>query len=96
MEVVDATPVTAGCRIFKSKAEIALMQRANDVTLAAYKAALATLREGMTQDELDPATSSAGFTRLGFRGGVSAAVRQMDRAAPRQRDAADACAKATS
>ena len=34
------------------------MQRANDVTLAAYKAALATLREGMTQDELDPATSS--------------------------------------
>ena len=71
MEVVDATPVTAGCRIFKSKAEIALMQRANDVTLAAYKAALATLREGMTQDDLTR-NIVAGFTRLGFRGGVSA------------------------
>ena len=61
MEVVDATPVTAGCRIFKSKAEIALMQRANDVTLAAYKAALATLREGMTQDDLTR-NIVAGFT----------------------------------
>ena len=71
MEVVDATPVTAGCRIFKSKAEIALMQRANDVTLAAYKAGLSTLREGMTQDELTR-NIVAGFTRLGFRGGVSA------------------------
>jgi len=71
MEVVDATPVTAGCRIFKSKAEIALLQRANDVTLAAYKAALSTLREGMTQDELTR-NIVAGFTRLGFRGDVSA------------------------
>ena len=71
MEVVDATPVTAGCRIFKSKAEIALMQRANDVTLAAYKAALSTLREGMTQDELTW-NIVASFTRLGFRGDVSA------------------------
>ena len=71
MVVVDATPVTAGCRIFKSKAEIALLQRANDVTLAAYKAALSTLREGMTQDELTR-NIVAGFTRLGFRGDVSA------------------------
>ena len=45
-------PVTAGCRMIKSPAEIALMQRANDITLAAYKAAFATLREGMTQGEL--------------------------------------------
>ena len=33
------TPVTAGCRIYKSPAEIALMQRANDVTIEAFKAA---------------------------------------------------------
>src|SRR5205823_5959643 len=48
---VEAVPVTAGCRMIKSPAELALMQRANDVTLAAYKAAFATLHEGMTQFE---------------------------------------------
>jgi Xaa-Pro dipeptidase len=69
-EVVDATPVTAGCRMIKSPAEIALMQRANDATLAAYKAALATMRDSMTQDEL-ASTIVAGFNRLGFRGNVS-------------------------
>ena len=35
-----ATPVTAGCRMIKSPAEIALMQRANDITIDAYKAGL--------------------------------------------------------
>ena len=69
-EVVDATPVTAGCRVIKSKAEIALMQRANDVTLAAYKAGLQTMREGMPQDELQR-NIMAGFTALGFPGYVS-------------------------
>jgi Xaa-Pro dipeptidase len=51
-EIVDATPVTAGCRIYKSKTEIALMQRANDMTIAAYTAGLAMLREGMSQGDL--------------------------------------------
>ena len=46
-----ATPVTAGCRMIKSPAEIALMQRANDITIAAYRVAFATLAEGMTQFE---------------------------------------------
>ena len=45
-QVVLATPVTAGCRMIKSPAEIACMQYANDITLAAFKAGLATLREG--------------------------------------------------
>ena len=48
LEAVSATPVTAGCRMIKSPAEIALLQRANDITIEAYKAALATLREGMS------------------------------------------------
>jgi Xaa-Pro dipeptidase len=69
-EVVDATPVTAGCRVIKSKAEIALMQRANDVTIAAYKAGLQTMRAGMPQDELQR-NIMAGFTALGFPGFVS-------------------------
>jgi Xaa-Pro dipeptidase len=52
LDYVSADPVTAGCRMIKSPAEIALMQRANDMTIAAYKAGLATLREGMTQRDL--------------------------------------------
>ena len=70
MEIVDATPVTAGCRIYKSPAEIALMQRAMDVTIEAYKMALATLREGLPQNELADIISRA-FRALGFTGGAS-------------------------
>jgi Xaa-Pro dipeptidase len=70
LELVDATPVTAGCRMYKSPAEIALMQRSNDVTIAAYKAALTTLRPGMTQGDLG-GNISAAFTALGFSGGAS-------------------------
>ena len=73
MEIVDATPVTAGCRIYKSPAEIALMQRANDVTIEAYRAALATMREGMTQGDLS-ANIAAAFRALGFTGGASVQV----------------------
>jgi Xaa-Pro dipeptidase len=67
-KVVLATPVTAGCRMIKSPAEIALMQRANDITIEAFKAALATLREGMTQGELG-ANIRAAFNALGGPGG---------------------------
>jgi Xaa-Pro dipeptidase len=52
LDYVSADPVTAGCRMIKSPAEIALMQKANDMTIAAYKAGLATLKEGMTQGDL--------------------------------------------
>ena len=52
LDYASADPVTAGCRMIKSPAEIALMQKANDMTLAAYKAGLATLKEGMTQGDL--------------------------------------------
>ncbi len=65
-----ATPVTAGCRMIKSKTEIALMQHANDITIAAYKAGLSTLREGMTQGELRNNISAA-FEALGAPGGIA-------------------------
>ena len=67
-KVVLATPVTAGCRMFKSPTEIALMQRANDITIEAFRAALATLREGMTQVELGRNIRAA-FDALGATGG---------------------------
>jgi Xaa-Pro dipeptidase len=64
IDYVSADPVTAGCRMIKSPAEIALMQRANDITLAAYKAAFATLRDGMTQADLR-ANIMAAYRALG-------------------------------
>ena len=69
---VLATPVTAGCRMIKSPAEIALMQRANDITIAAYKAAFSTLAEGMTQFEFG-SNIRAAFEALGAPGGGAGA-----------------------
>jgi Xaa-Pro dipeptidase len=68
-ELVDATPVTAGCRMYKSAAEISLMQHANDVTIEAYKAAFATVKEGMTDKEL-AANIAAAHRKLGYSGGA--------------------------
>src|SRR6185503_14095164 len=68
LELVSATPVTAGCRMLKSKAEIALMQRANDITIAAYRAAFPTLHAGMTQAEMGRTIATA-ITKLGGEGG---------------------------
>ncbi len=67
LEYVSADPISAGCRMFKSPAEIALMQRANDITIQAFKAAAATLKEGMTQYEFGAQVSSA-FRALGTTG----------------------------
>jgi len=63
-ELASATPVTSGCRMFKSAAELALMQRASDMTIASFKAAFATLREGMTQYDLQD-TMLAALRRTG-------------------------------
>ncbi len=68
---VSADRVTVGCRSVKSPAEIALMQKANDITVEAYKAALAMLREGMTKGEFG-ANASAAFAALGVQGGIGA------------------------
>ena len=67
-KVVLATPVTAGCRMFKSPAEIALMQRANDITIEAFRAALPTVHDGMTPAELGRNIRAA-FDALGGPGG---------------------------
>jgi Xaa-Pro dipeptidase len=52
LTLVSGDPISAGCRMHKSAAELALMQRANDITIAALKVSLSLLREGMTQYEL--------------------------------------------
>ena len=63
-EFVSATPVTAGCRIYKSPAEIALMQRANDITLQAIGASFKMMKAGMTNHDLSSLVADA-TKRLG-------------------------------
>ena len=48
----DAKPVTAGCRMIKSEAEIAIMQAAMDITLEVQKAAARILRVGISSQEV--------------------------------------------
>lgn len=66
MEVVSATPITAGCRMIKSPDEIALMRLAAQVSLAAYKAAWQSLEPGMTHQFA--ALVAAAHRQLGFDG----------------------------
>jgi Xaa-Pro aminopeptidase len=56
--------------MIKSPAEIALLKRSNDVTIAAYRAALTTLADGLAQNELAH-TISAAFDALGYPGEAS-------------------------
>jgi Xaa-Pro dipeptidase len=55
--------------MFKSAAELALMQRANDITIAAYNATHDSMREGMTQNQF-AGNCEAAFRRLGVSGGI--------------------------
>ncbi|MBM70606.1 MAG: X-Pro dipeptidase [Haliea sp.] len=50
--IQSATPVTAGCRMQKSPAELALMQRAKDMTLEVHRAVARILRPGITTGEV--------------------------------------------
>jgi Xaa-Pro dipeptidase len=52
LKLVPATPVTQGCRMFKSAAELALMRKASQVTLTAYRHVYLALREGMSGAEI--------------------------------------------
>lgn len=69
LQYVSADPITAGCRMYKTATEIALMQRANDIAIVAYKATRDSMREGMTQGEF-AGNCSAAFRALGVTGGV--------------------------
>lgn len=63
-KLVSANPVVRGCRMIKSAAEIALMQRASDVTVAAYRWVHPRIETGMSQRDLaalmDAATAKLG------------------------------------
>src|ERR1700691_949594 len=69
----SATPITAGCRMHKSRHEIELMRLAAKVTLAAYEAAYRSLKVGMTQHDVANLVESA-HAQLGFEGGAEVQV----------------------
>lgn len=67
--MLSAGPVTVGCRAIKSPAEIALMQRAMAITSEAFKACIARLHEGMSQDEFSE-LSVAAHKAMGVTGHI--------------------------
>jgi Xaa-Pro dipeptidase len=65
-ELVSGKDVVRGCRMYKSPAEIALMQVANDVTMAAYRHVYANLDKAMRPADISELMNSA-TRRLGGR-----------------------------
>ncbi|WNC74287.1 Xaa-Pro peptidase family protein [Thalassotalea psychrophila] len=53
LNLIDAKEVTAGCRMCKTTTEIALLQRAKNMTLEVHKAAAKILHEGITTKEVE-------------------------------------------
>jgi Xaa-Pro dipeptidase len=64
VRLVSANPVVRGCRMVKSPAEIALMQLAADVTLAAYRWTWPRIEMGMTPGDVG-ALMNAATRKLG-------------------------------
>jgi len=52
LNLVNAKPITAGCRMIKSEAEIAIMQLAMDITLEVQKAVARIMRVGISVKEV--------------------------------------------
>lgn len=63
-KLVSANPVVRGCRMIKSAAELALMQCATDVTIAAYRWTYPRIKAGMTPQDID-ALMTAATQKLG-------------------------------
>jgi Xaa-Pro dipeptidase len=69
-ELRSGEAVVRGCRMIKSPAEIALMQAASDVTLAAIRWAHGRVAAGMTRDDIAALIDQAS-TALGGQSGFS-------------------------
>ncbi len=57
--VTIGSAITRGCRMYKSAAEIALMQTANDVTLAAYRHVHANIEKSMSPSDISDLMTAA-------------------------------------
>jgi len=64
VRVVSGNPVVRGCRMIKTPAELALMQKATDITIAAYRWVHPRVEKGMTGHDIaalmDAATATLG------------------------------------
>jgi len=73
LEITTAEPVTRGCRMFKSANEIALMKKANEVTLTAYRHVYGQLERGMQPSDVKSLMQTA-QKELGGTGSWSMAL----------------------
>ncbi len=58
-QIINGNPITIPCRQIKSNTEIALMQKAFDITVDAIKAGIRNLKEGMTPNEISNIVAKA-------------------------------------
>ncbi|MCC3862417.1 M24 family metallopeptidase [Pseudemcibacter aquimaris] len=70
---VSADPVTIPCRLYKSKHELALLQKANDITIEAYKTSVSMIEAGMTAPDIRDITRAA-HAKMGVYGTIYAQV----------------------
>jgi len=68
-ECVSADPVTIACRGRKSAHELELMRLACEATFDVFRAVFASLKEGMSQDDIGKLLEG-GFSKMGLRGGA--------------------------
>ena len=68
IEIVSGAPVVRNCRMHKTANEIALMQAAADITVAAFKHAAPQIQRGMTPDDINTLINIA-TAKLGGAGG---------------------------
>jgi Xaa-Pro dipeptidase len=59
IEIRNAAPVIRGCRMAKSEAELALMRKASDITIAAFRFAYRNIKAGMTPEDIDALIAAA-------------------------------------
>ncbi|MGC1422170.1 MAG: Xaa-Pro peptidase family protein [Terracidiphilus sp.] len=70
LNIVSATPITAGCRMIKSAHEIECMRLACRATLLVYRAVAQSLTPGMTTVDVHGLVAAA-YRRVGFEGEAS-------------------------
>jgi len=68
-EYVPADPVTIACRGRKSAHELELMRLACEATCDVFRAVFASLKEGMSQEDIGKLVE-AGHSKMGVRGGA--------------------------
>lgn len=70
LNLVSATPITAGCRMIKDAHEVDCMRLACRATLLVYRAVAQSLQVGMTTSDVHGLIAAA-YQRVGFQGEAS-------------------------